>query len=150
MANAVPAFLDDHVAAGGGARPAIVTADGTTTYGELLALACRTGGALRGLGVEHEQRVALLLPDGLAWAATFFGTLRIGAVAVPLNTRLAASDWAAMLADSRARVLIADATLLSDLTPRLGDLPDLASVIVAGGGDATGLEARQARAPDAL
>jgi len=150
MANAVPAFLDDHVAAGGGARPAIVTADGTTTYGELRALACRTGNALRGLGVEHEQRVALLLPDGLAWAATFFGTLRIGAVAVPLNTRLAASDWAAMLADSRARVLIADATLLSDLTPRLGDLPDLASVIVAGGGDATSLEARQARAPDAL
>src|SRR5207247_674246 len=45
MANAVPAFLDDHVAAagGGGARPAVVTADGPTTYGELRALACRTG-----------------------------------------------------------------------------------------------------------
>jgi len=58
MANAVPAFLDDHVAAGGGARPAVVTADGPTTYGELRALACRTGNALRGLGVESGQRVA--------------------------------------------------------------------------------------------
>ncbi len=150
MANAVPAFLDDHVAAGGGARPAVVTADGPTTYGELRALACRTGNALRGLGVESGQRVALLLPDGLGWTAVFFGALRIGAVAVPLNTRLGAADWAAMLADSAARVLVTDPALLADLAPRLGDLPCLAHVIVAGGGAATGLEALQARASDAL
>ena len=150
MANAVLAFLDDHVAAGGGARPAVVTADGPTTYDELRALACRTGNALRGLGVESGQRVALLLPDGLEWTAVFFGALRIGAVAVPLNTRLGAADWAAMLADSAARVLVTDPALLAELAPRLGDLPCLEHVIVAGGGAATGLEALQARASDAL
>ena len=150
MANAVSSFLDDHVAASGGARPAVVTAEATTTYGDLLALACRTGNALRGLGLEPEQRVALLLPDGLAWAAVFFGALRIGAVAVSLNTRLAAADWAAMLADSAARVLVTDATLLRDLAPKLADLPHLGHVIVAGGGDATSLEALQAGASDAL
>ena len=54
------------------------------------ALTDRAAHALRARGVEPEQRVALLLPDGPAWAATFFAALKLGAVAVPLNTRLAA------------------------------------------------------------
>src|SRR6267142_669060 len=82
MPNAVSAFLDDTVAGGAADRPAIVTPAGPTTYRELLRLAGRCGNVLRGLGLEPEQRVALLLPDGVGWAATFFGALRIGAVAV--------------------------------------------------------------------
>ncbi len=143
MASAVPAFLDDHVATGGGGRPAVVTPDGTTTYAELLGLVCRTANALRGLGIEPGDRVALLLPDGLAWVATFFGALRLGAIAVPLNTRLGAADWAAMLADSGARVLVAGGESLRQLSPRRGDLPDLEHVI---GDDTPGLAALQARA----
>jgi benzoate-CoA ligase family protein len=150
MANATPSFLDDHVAAGAGARPAIATAAGETTYAELLTLVCRTGHALRGLGVEPGERVALLLPDGLAWVATFFGTLRIGAVAVPLNTRLAGAAWTAMLADSAARVLVADPTLLGDVAGKLGDLPQLEHVILAGGTAPASLEALAARAPATL
>jgi benzoate-CoA ligase family protein len=150
MANATHSFLDDHVAAGAGARPAIVTSAGEMTYAELMALVCRTGHALRALGVEPGQRVALLLPDGLAWAATFFGALRIGAVAVPLNTRLGGAAWAAMLTDSAARVLVADPSLLRDLAPKLGDVPQLAHVIAADGDAPASLEALQARAPSTL
>ena len=76
MSNAVLAFLDAPVAAGAADRPAIVTSAGTTTYGDLLALAARAGHALRTLGVQAEQRVALLLPDGLEWAAVFLGALQ--------------------------------------------------------------------------
>jgi benzoate-CoA ligase family protein len=150
MANATRAFLDDHVTNGRGARPAIVTAEATTTYAELLGLACRTAHVLRGVGLERGQRVALLLPDGLAWAAAFFGALRIGAVVVPLNTRLGPGEWGAMLADSGARVLVVDATLLGDVMATLGVRPSLEHVIVAGGGGGTGLEALQARAADTL
>src|SRR5947199_37865 len=65
MPNAVSAFLDDTVAGGAADRPAIVTPGGATTYRELLRLAGRCGNVLRGLGLEPEQRVALLLPDGV-------------------------------------------------------------------------------------
>jgi benzoate-CoA ligase family protein len=150
MANATLSFLDNHVAAGSGARPAIVTAQATTTYANVLALVCRTGHVLRGLGVQRGHRVALLLPDGLAWAATFFGALRIGAVAVPLNTRLGGAAWATMLSDSDARVLIADPALLGELAPKLGGLPKLEHVIVAGGDAPGSLEALWAHAPTAL
>ena len=134
MANAVPAFLDEHVATGEGGRPAIVTPSGTVDYAELLELACRTGGALREAGVAPEQRVAMLLPDGIAWAAVFFGSLRIGAVAVPLSTRLAPEACAALLRDSRARVLVVDAALARELRPHLADLPWLRAVIECGAG----------------
>ena len=150
MANATPSFLDDQVAAGRGDWPAVVTPAGETTYSELLVLVCRTGHALRALGVEPGQRVALLLPDGLAWVATFFGALRIGAVAVPLNTRLGGAAWSAMLADSGARVLVADAALLGDLAPKLAAAPHLAHIVVADSDAPASLETLQAKAPSTL
>ena len=137
MPNTVSAFLDDTVAGGAADRPALVTPAGATTYRELLGQAGRCGNVLRGLGLEPEQRVALLLPDGVEWAATFFGALRIGAVAVPLNTRLAPAQWVALLRDSRARVLIADAALLAGLKGALTELPHLRAVISTGRGAGT-------------
>lgn len=137
MPNAVSAFLDDTVAGGAADRPVIVTPDGATTYRELLRLAGRCGNVLRGLGLEPEQRVALLLPDGVEWAAAFFGALRIGAVAVPLNTRLPPAQWAPLLRDSRARVLVADAALLAQAKGTLTDLPHLRAVIATGEGPGT-------------
>jgi benzoate-CoA ligase family protein len=149
VSNAVLAFLDTPVSSGAADRPAIVTAAGSTTYRELLALACRAGNALRALGVQSEQRVALLLPDGLEWAAVFFGALRIGAVAVTMNTRLDASAWAAILRDSRARVLVADPALLAALRPGLADLPYLGAVVTTGAGP-DDLDARLAAAAPEL
>lgn len=127
--NATAAFLDDRLSAGDGERPAIVTPESATSYRGLLAVVNRAGNALRALGVEPEQRVALLLPDGLEWAVVFFGALRIGAVAVPVNTRLRVADCLALLADSRARVLVAAPELLTPLAGKLHELPYLRSVV---------------------
>jgi benzoate-CoA ligase family protein len=146
MANAVPAFLDEHVAIGEGERPAIVTPSGTVTYAQLLVLVNQTGHALREAGVDVEQRVAILLPDGIAWAAVFFGALRIGGVAVPLNTRLSPDVCATMLRDSRARVLVTEAAFADALRPWLVDLPRLVVIESGDGAASPSLEDRQAAA----
>lgn len=52
-----------------------------------------------------------MLPDGVAFAATFFAALKLGAVAVPLNTRLAAADLRTILGDCRPKVLVTDGAL---------------------------------------
>jgi benzoate-CoA ligase len=46
------------------------------------------------LGVQAEQRVLLVLPDGIEFAAAYFGAIKIGAVAIPTNTALRAADYA--------------------------------------------------------
>jgi benzoate-CoA ligase family protein len=113
MDNAAPLFVDAPVEEGRGERTALVTPAGPVTYAGLQRLTDRAAGALRALGVETEQRVALLMADGPGWAATFFGALKLGAVAVPLNTRLGPADLRTVLADCRPRVLVADGPLLA-------------------------------------
>src|SRR6266853_788038 len=112
MDNAATLFVDAPVEEGHGDRTALVTPAGSVSYAALQRLADRAAHALRAQGVEPEQRVALLMADGPGWAATFFGALKLGAVAVPLNTRLAPADLRTVLADCRPRALVADRALL--------------------------------------
>ena len=109
MDNAAALFIDRPVDEGHGDRPALVTPAGPISYAALQRLTDRAAHGLRALGVEPEQRVAIRLPDGPAWAATFFAALKLGAVAVPLNTRLAPAALAAVLADCRPKVLVTEA-----------------------------------------
>ena len=81
--NAAAAFVDGALAAGWGARIALRSPAGEWTYAQLAEQVNRAGNALQSLGVEMEQRVALLLYDSPEFAAAFFGAIKIGAVAVP-------------------------------------------------------------------
>jgi benzoate-CoA ligase family protein len=126
-------LLDEHLAAGRGDRPALRCAGATLSYRDVSRLVARAGAALRSLGVEIEDRVALLLPDSPEFIATFLGAIRIGAVPVTLSTYLASEDYAELLADCRARVLVAHASVMPRVAPVRRGLPSLRHVVVAGG-----------------
>jgi len=114
--NATKTFVDAHIGEGRGDKTAILCGDEAVTYQQLYENVNRMGNALRGMDVRMEERVAILLPDTPEWVYTFFGAMKIGAVAVPLNTNLKAEDYEYFLDDSRARVLVADASLLGHIT----------------------------------
>ena len=92
----------------------------------------RTGNALRALGIEPEQRVALVLPDSPEFVAAFLGAIKIGAIPVTLSTLLTEGDYAYLLADCRARAVVVADGLQSRIGPARGELRDLRHVIVAG------------------
>jgi len=108
---AVP-LVDRHVQEGRGSRPALRLERGNVCYAELQALTNRAGNALREIGVLAEQRVAILLPDGPEFVATFIGAMKIGAVPVPMNTAARQPELELMLEDSRARALVFDDRLV--------------------------------------
>ena len=108
--NAVTDFVDANVVRGLGDKIAFVDPERALTCGDLQARSIRFANALRELGVEHEQRVALLLNDTIDYPVAFWGTIRAGAIAIPLNTYLPVPQYAYILADCRARVLVVDAT----------------------------------------
>lgn len=123
--NAASAFLDRNVQEGRATQPAIYYQGQTFTYGQIAELANRVGNGLRDLGVEQEQRVALLLLDSPEFAASFFGAMKSGAVPIPINTALRPNDYLYILNDSRARVLLVHAEIwqgLQDILPELGYL----------------------------
>jgi benzoate-CoA ligase family protein len=132
--NAAAVFVDDHVKAGRSGSAAVLDAvTGTTlTYAQILELVNRTGNALRDLGVGRGERVMLLLPDGVPFIAGFFGAIKIGAVAVPVNTLLKPHDYEYLLNDSNARVLIVHESLLGSIDPIRDRLNDLKHVVVVG------------------
>jgi benzoate-CoA ligase family protein len=120
--NAAAAFVDGALASGWGERIALRSPTEEWTYAQVSEEVNRAGNALQALGVEMEQRVALLLYDSPEFAATFFGAIKIGAVAVPLNTQLRAQDYLYMLNDSRAVALVAEEDLWSQLAPHRTEL----------------------------
>jgi len=150
--NAAAVLVDSHVAEGRGAKPAILCGDVAVTYQDLYEGVNRVGNALKELGIRMEERVALLLPDCPAWALVFFGAMKIGAVAVPMNTMLLPKDYEYLLNDSRARVLVVDASLLGRIAEVRSRLRYLEHVLVVGGEEPghSGFEATIASASPAL
>ena len=130
--NAVSDFVDVHIAQGRADKPAFIDPERTLTYGKLQACSQRLAHALRALGVRQENRVALLMPDTVDTPVAFWGTVRAGSVAIPLNTFLHADQYAYMLADSRASALIASAPLAQAMWPIIETLPHLETVILTG------------------
>lgn len=104
-----------HTAAAVPEHPAVREGDRSVSYG---ALADRTLGAAEALlraGVEPGDRVAVFQRRGAEAAASFFGTLAAGAVAVMVNESLRPRQIEHILGHSGAKVLLTDA----DLTDRL-------------------------------
>ncbi|MEV4947932.1 long-chain fatty acid--CoA ligase [Streptomyces sp. NPDC053755] len=87
-------------------RVAVVHEDRAWTYRELHARVLRLAHALRGLGVARGDRVAYLGPNHPAFLETLFAAGALGAVFVPLNTRLTVPELAYNLADSGSTVLV--------------------------------------------
>ncbi|HVD00186.1 MAG TPA: benzoate-CoA ligase family protein [Candidatus Dormibacteraeota bacterium] len=102
-------LLDRNLEAGRGDKVAITWSGGTVTYAALHGLACATGLRLRELGIRREERVLIVMDDSPAFAAAFFGAIRIGAIPVPVNPLLQRSeDYDHYLADSLARATVVD------------------------------------------
>ncbi len=132
--NAVTDFVDAPVARGLAAKVAFIDAERSLTYGELQTRTCRFASALKDLGLRPEERLALLLYDSVDFPVAFWGALRAGNVALPLNTLLTAEQYAYILSDSRAAAIVVAAPLAKTLIPILDRLPRLRTIILVNAG----------------
>ncbi|MDR7555407.1 MAG: o-succinylbenzoate--CoA ligase [Armatimonadota bacterium] len=104
-----------------GGRLALVAGDEHLTFADLDRRAAGLARRLAGLGVAAGDHVAVLLRNGPAYAETAFALARLGAVMVPLNTRLATPELAWQLADSGARWLLSEERLAAQARQAVGD-----------------------------
>ena len=88
---------------------ALVQDDRRLTYRELRQRSVALARALAAEGVRAGHRVAYLGPNDIAPFETLFATAQLGAIFVPLNTRLAPPEIAFMIDDCTPEVLVVDA-----------------------------------------
>lgn len=108
------------------------------TYAELDALVDRCAGGLAAQGLVAGNRVLLALGNRLEFVVAYLATLRARLVAVPVNPRSVTGELIRMMADSRARMVVADAETVGAaraLAEGLRDLPadDATAADVAAG-----------------
>src|SRR5512145_1569585 len=98
-------------------KVALYSPEREMTFRQVASEANQVGNALKKLGVRMGDFVGILSLDVSEWVTSFFGAVKIGAVAVGMNTLLKPHEYAYILRDSRARVLIIHQALLPAIEP---------------------------------
>jgi len=100
--------LLERAVAAAGEREALVCGGERLDWRTVRRRALQRAGELARAGVRPGDRVALLDRNSAAYVELTFAVAALGAVLVPLNHRLATPELAFCIADSEARVLVAD------------------------------------------
>lgn len=92
-------------------RVALVSGEARRSYAELDGAVNRTANALAAAGLGKGERLALMSPNTEGFVVTFYAAMRLGAIVVPVNPRLAAPEVTYLLEDSGARAFAFDPAL---------------------------------------
>ena len=114
-----------------GDRLVTIYEDERVTYEANFRATAALAAHLVGAGVGKGDRVAIAMRNLPEWIAAFFAITSLGAVAVPLNAWWTGGELAYGLADSGAKLLIADGERHERLLAHYADLPGVAAVLVA-------------------
>jgi carnitine-CoA ligase len=110
------------------------TSGRSLTFAELHREALRWAAALRRAGIGRGDRVASLLPNGLEMSTLWIGLGWLGAIDVSINVAYQGEMLRYVLANSGARLLVMDESLLPAFVQVQHDLPSLERVVIATNG----------------
>lgn len=112
----IVSLLDQH-ARNDPSAPAIVGGRAAFSYGELSQMSAAFARTLMDQHrVNPRDRVGLVLPNTVEFVVAFLGIMRLGAIPVPMNTRLRDHDLGPLLEQVHARVVVADESRATALT----------------------------------
>ena len=95
------------------------------SYRQLHDAAVAHADGLAARGVAAGDRCAILADNDASWCAAYLGILRLGAIAVPLDTNYSSAQAATILRDATPRVLFVNTRLAAVARESTRDLPDL-------------------------
>lgn len=89
-------------------RIAVKSDDCILTYAQLVEKCNRLTNALRDLGIQKGDRIAVMIPNSPEYIISFCSVLNLGGIAVPINPLNKGRDISHRLNDSEAKILIMD------------------------------------------
>jgi fatty-acyl-CoA synthase len=114
-------------------REAVADGDVRLTYRQFFERCDRWSSALERLGIGRGDRIAYIAPNTHAQLESFYAVPQLGAVLVPINYRLAASDFAYIIAHSGARIVCAQADHLDAVDRIRTEVPDVEHFVALDG-----------------
>jgi long-chain acyl-CoA synthetase len=112
-------------------KPALLYRDSSMTWAELERHVATTAGGLRALGLIVGDRVAIALGNTPGFVVSYFGALRGGFVAVPVNTSYTSAELAHVLGDSGAAAVVGTRSAAPALLALREELETLRHVVVS-------------------
>ena len=102
-----------------GGKTAIICGDRRLSYAELDEASNKVANALLEMEVRKGDRVAMLLSNSPEFVILYFGIVKIGGIAVPLNIGCKVDELASLFGDAQPKVLVAESASLEQLVSAL-------------------------------
>jgi len=120
---------------------AVIEGERRWTYREFQQEVHQLARAIQRMGVEKGDRVAVLSPNTASMLQLFYACFQIGAVVVPLNTRLLPHDYQYIVDHAEAKLFFVDEELIPLVEPIVNALRSVTHRVCMGiGGQASGQE----------
>lgn len=133
--NAATIFIDRHVAEGRGARPAILSPDGTTrSYADLAAEVNRYANLLvASYGLRPGGRVLLRSANNATMVALYFAVIKAGGIVVATMPLLRAKELGQIVAKAEVGLALCDDALLAEMEKAAAAAPQPVQVAAFSG-----------------
>jgi len=112
-----------------GEKTAIISGDCRMSYAELDEASNKVASALLEMGVGKGERVAMLLLNSPQFVVVYFGIVKTGAIAVPLDTKYKPSELVSLLNHCQPRAIFAEGPSLETVASLLSRLSYIEHVI---------------------
>ena len=121
-------------------RAMLVAAGRTWSYGQVDAKAAALAAALGELGIEADDRIAIVMPNWPEWVITLLAAAKLGATVVPLNARLSYHELKYQLRHAEVSAVFAaerhgGIDYLQIFEDIIAELPDLLYLVTVGDED---------------
>ena len=110
-------------------KTAIVSGDRRLSYADLDEASNKVANALIKMGVDKGDRVAMLLSNSPEFVIIYFGIVKTGAIAVPLDTQYRVDELASLFDNALPKVLVTESSTLEPLIPVLSRFQSIKHVI---------------------
>lgn len=129
----IPTLLRRHADARG-SKPAYRDASTTVTYGELAVRTANVAGHLADNGVQPGDKVAIFLPNSVAWVESCFAINRAGGIGVPISYEATESEVLYRLQDARCTAVFTTDERVTLIAKLEQEAPDLKLTVLTGQG----------------
>jgi long-chain acyl-CoA synthetase len=109
---------------------ALVAGQRRVSYAELYESSQALAAGLHRSGVQPGDRVLVYLPNGVEFVQTIFAAFSVGAVVVPVNTRLTPKELAYFAQDSQPVMMVYHSDSMEALQPVLPEIGEIRQVVV--------------------